>query len=164
MRLALVSYFKHALDGCRERVRRAEEHLNELEREIAVTIEKQAYSLPFDLDIKPPHPAINVGDPPETFAGVRLGTLVGEIIYNCRCALDYLIYALAVIDSGKPQEKTQFPIMDTAKDFAGRGKTLLVGVSAAHVAAIERLQPYNGCKWTGLLRALSNIAAPSQAT
>lgn len=153
----MVNYFKHPLDGCRERVRRAEEHLSELEREVASMIEKQAYSLPFDLDIKPPHPAINVGQPPETFAGVRLGTLVGEIIYNCRCALDYLVYALAVLDSGTPQENTQFPIMETAKDFTGRGKAMLVGINDAHVAAIERLQPYNGCDWTRRLRDLSNM-------
>ncbi len=31
----------------------------------------------------------------------------------------------------------------------------LKGVSDEHVAAIERLQPYNGCEWTRLLRTIS---------
>lgn len=153
----MVNYSKHPLDGCRDRVRRAEEHLQDLEGEVVSMIEKQANSLPFDLDSKPPHGAINVGHPPETFAGVRFGTLVGEIIYNLRCALDYLIYALAVLDSGNPQEGTQFPIMDAANDFNVRGKKMLVGVNAAHVAVIEQLQPYNGCNWTKKLRDLSNM-------
>jgi len=81
-----------------------------------------------------------------SIAGIRFGTLVGEITYNLRCALDYLIYALAVLDSGSDEKGTQFPILDAAKDFAGRGKTMLKGLNAAHVAAIERLQPYQGCR------------------
>jgi len=120
-------------------------------------IAKQANSVPFDLDSKPPHSAINIGYPPETFSGARFGTLVGETVYNLRCALDYLVYALAALDSSAPQKGTQFPIMDTAQDFAGRGKTMLNGVNATHVAAIEGLQPYKGCNWTARLRDLSNM-------
>jgi hypothetical protein len=153
----MVHYLKHPLDGCRERVRRADEHLVELEREVEAVFEKQAHATPFSLDPNPPHGAINVRLPSETFAGIRLGTLVGEISYNLRCALDYLVYALAELDSKAPQRGTQFLIADTAKDFAGRAKGMLVGVSAVHVAAIERLQPYNGCQWTGRLRDLSNM-------
>lgn len=153
----MVNYFKHPLDGCRERMRRAQEHFDDLERQITIMIEKQAQTVPFDLDPKPPHAAVNVGFPPETFSGVRFGTLVGEITYNLRCCLDYLIYAVAQLDSGAPQKGTQFPIMDMPQDFAGRGKTMLNGVSAAHVAAIERLQPYNGCRWSARLRDLSNM-------
>jgi hypothetical protein len=66
-------------------------------------------------------------------------------------------YALAELDSKAPQNGTQFPIMDAAKDFAGRGMAMLIGVNAVHVAAIEKLQPYNGCHWTGRLRDLSNM-------
>jgi len=153
----MVHYSKHPLDGCLERVRRANEHLSELEREIGIMIEKQAHAVPFDLDPKPPHGAVNVGRPPETFAGLRLGTLVGEIVYNLRCALDYLIYALAELDSGAPQKRTQFPIMETAQDFARWSKTMLKGVNPGHIAAVERLQPYNGCSWTDALGALSNM-------
>jgi hypothetical protein len=120
-------------------------------------IEKQAHTVPFDLDPKPPHAATNVGFPPETFAGARFGTLVGEITYNLRCSLDYLVYALAALDAGSPQKGTQFPIMYAPQDFAGRGKAMLNGVNSVHIAAIERLQPYNGCQWTARLRDLSNM-------
>jgi hypothetical protein len=153
----MVNYFVHPLDGCQERARRADEHLAELEREIAIVFEKQANAVRFDLDPKPPHGATNVRRPPETFFGMRVGTLVGEICYNLRCALDYLVYALAELDTGSPQKNTQFPIINSTKEFAGRGKTMLVGVNAVHVAAIERLQPYMGCAWTGRLRDISNM-------
>ena len=153
----MVNYLKHPLDGCRERARRADEHLAELARQVEAMFEKQAHATPFDLNPNPPHGAINARLPSETFAGIRLGTLVGEISYNLRSALDYLVYALAELDSKAPQKGTQFPIMDAAKDFAGRGKAMLIGVNAVHIAAIERLQPYNGCHWSGRLRDLSNM-------
>ena len=54
----LVIYLKHPLDGCRERARRADEHLAELEREVEAMFEKQAHAAPFDLSPKPPHGAI----------------------------------------------------------------------------------------------------------
>ena len=153
----MPDYLRHPLDGCFERVRRADEHLAELQREIAIVFEKQAYAVPFDLDPKPPHRAINVCLPQETFFGMRIGTLTGEILYNLRTALDYLIFELAKLDSGVEQSGTQFPIMDAPQDFAGRGTTVfLKGINATHVACIERLQPYNGCNWTRRLRDFSN--------
>jgi hypothetical protein len=46
--------------------------------------------------------------------------------------LDYLVYALAKLDSGSPQKKTQFPIMDTVEQFKGQSKAMLCGVNTAH--------------------------------
>jgi hypothetical protein len=54
------------------------------------------------------------------------------------------------------QDDTQFPIVDTKQSFeSGKGRWLK-GLNAAHVAAIERLQPYMGCQWTKALRDISN--------
>jgi len=82
--------------------------------------------------------------------------LVVEICYNLRAALDYLIFELARLDSGQVQNGTQFPIEDRPKNFAGNGHRRLVGLNARHIAAMELLQPYNGCNWTRLLRDISN--------
>jgi hypothetical protein len=103
----VVHYFKHPLDGCRERARRADGHLAELEREIVLVFNKQAHIASFKLDPKPPHRVVDEALPAETFAGVRLGTLIGEACYNLRCALDYLVYAVATLDAGSPQKKSQ---------------------------------------------------------
>jgi len=83
--------------------------------------------------------------------------LVGEICYNLRSALDYLVYELAVLDSGFIVDGTQFPIENKRKGFEwwiNRG--WLDGLNAAHITAIETLQPYRGCHWTAILKDLSN--------
>jgi len=72
-----------------------------------------------------------------------LGILVGEVIYNLRAALDYLIYELAFLDSFKIQEGTQFPIEDTKRRWqvaafgTKKRPARLVGISGRHKAAIE---------------------------
>jgi hypothetical protein len=53
----------------------------------------------------------------ETFVGMSVPIRVGEVCYNFRSALDYLIFELAKLDSGVEQGGTQFPIMDSPKDF-----------------------------------------------
>ena len=153
----MPDYLLHPLDGCFERVRRADEHFAELQREIAIVFEKQANSVGIQFDPNPPYRIVKVWLPPETFFGMHIGTLTGEIFYNLRTALDYLIFELAKFDSGIEQSGTQFPIMDAKQDFDGRGKAaFLKGVNPTHIACIERLQPYNGCDWTRRLRDCSN--------
>jgi hypothetical protein len=88
---------------------------------------------------------------------MQFGILMGEICYNLRSALDYLVFELAILDSSAEQSGTQFPIIDTKEDFVRDAeRRWLKGISPSHVAAIERLQPYNGCNWTRLLRECSN--------
>lgn len=84
------------------------------------------------------------------------GIRVGEAIYNLRAALDYLVYELAILDSGGVQYGTQFPIEDSIGGWQCHRQTRLRGLSIKHQAAIELLQPYKGCNWTKTLRDLSN--------
>ncbi len=84
------------------------------------------------------------------------GILVGEGIYNLRAALDYLIYELALLDSGNTQQGTQFPIEDTEKGWLKNAPSFLKGVSVQHQTTIQKLQPYKGCDWTRTIRNLSN--------
>jgi len=148
-------YLLHPLDGAVERVARADEHLADLRLLLIEVLRQQADAIIVEFYSDPPHP-IRLRPPAETFFKMRIGILVGEICYNLRSALDYLIFALARLDSGIPQDGTQFPIVDTKKDFDQRTKGWLKGVNPTHVAAIEQLQPYMGCNWTKTLRDLSN--------
>jgi hypothetical protein len=137
------------------RVRRAEEHLAELGKIIAEFVPNQENTLSIDFDPEPPH-ELKITDHGGVSIHILAGILIGEVCYNLRSAVDFLAYNLAWLDSGKRQDGTQFPIETKEKGFAGRKDTWLKGVNASHIAEIEALQPYKGCKWTEILRNVSN--------
>lgn len=89
------------------------------------------------------------------YQGLRIAVVVGEVLYNLRSALDYLVFELALLDSGIEQSGTQFPICDTPDDFASQ-RFRLRGVRGGHVAVIGSLQPYQGMDWALALQFLSN--------
>jgi hypothetical protein len=151
----MTQYFKHPLDYSFERVRRAEEHLIEMRGHVEGVFQMQEDASFVDYDPNPPH-QIRAHLPAETFAGMRLGIIVGEVVYNLRAALDYLVFQLAERDSGAPQDDTQFPIVCKPNNFRLGVNRWLKGINPAHVAAIEKLQPYNRCEWTRTLREISN--------
>ncbi len=141
----------HPLNGAFERVNRADEHLIELER--LVQTFGQAYH----------HAKVtkfNAGVTDDPLGDLKVPTkatiLIGEICYNLRAALDYLVFQLAHWDSGTRQEKTQFPLEMSPNDWRTREKRSLKGVNPSHIAEIKKLQPYNGCQWTKTLALISN--------
>lgn len=145
----------HPLDGAFDRVDRAEEHLVDLKRRISEW--SVAYRNTALADF-------NSRGSDEPLRGPQLHTvpsifsiLLGEICYNLRAALDYLIYELAREDSGIDQDGTQFPIEDTPEGFQARiDRGSLYGLNPDHVTAIEALQPYHGQPWLKIFRGISN--------
>jgi len=141
------------LHAAQARVGRADEHLANL-KALIESVRKEYSDAPveddFRLSMSSEVPGIESERP-------LISILLGEIVYNLRAALDYLVYALARKDSGKFQNGTQFPIENAPKGFAGRLKAgFLKGLNATHIASIESLQPYKGCNWTKTLRDYSN--------
>jgi hypothetical protein len=134
------------------RVDRAGEHLADLEARIETFAREQKDNIAVDV-----HPQLGFrvrheGEGPPRYWSV----LIGEVIYNLRAALDYLIYSLAWLDSGVHQTDTQFLIEDRRQGFKRHCRSRLKGLSDKHVAAIKRLQPFDGCEWTRTLRDFSN--------
>jgi len=153
------------LNGAYKRVERAGKHLTNLNRR--VNIAQQAIIDSVVLQRKPQKFQLSDGRVVNGVLGSVtfplnapippiINILIGETIYNLRAALDYLIYDLARLDSGKVINGTQFPIEDVVKRFKGRRNTFLKGLSDEHVAAVEGLQPCHGCHWTKILRDISN--------
>jgi hypothetical protein len=151
-----------SLDSAYALIKRAEEHINDLKglyneliaAQAKATVIKSVLEKPvlpgefahvFDVDNTP----LPVPD------DVRI--LIGEASNSLRSALNYLVGRLCERDSGTKQIGFQFPIEDDPNRFKGNRPRFLPGMSDGHVAAIERLQPYNGCKWTPLLAKISNI-------
>jgi hypothetical protein len=147
---------RHPLHSALQRVDRAEEHFVDLKREVANFRQDHLDSVGIHFDPNPPHRPVE--KPPIGYPAPLpiVSILLGEICYNLRSALDYLVFELAKLDSGSVQNGTQFPIDDTPQLFTRHILTRLKGISPPHVTAIERLQPYNGCKWSPILRDISN--------
>lgn len=137
------------------RISRANEHLGNLREKLAILtgnsdfVSADAYSEPSQI-VQSPHRLIIQGP-------VIVPILIGEIYYNLKSALDYLVFDLTEHDSGSPQDGTQFPIEDTEKKFRKRQRQgRLKGLSDAHVTAIQQRQPYKGCSWTWELKTIRN--------
>ncbi len=145
---------KPSLDDAFCRVARAEEHLSSLK----VAIDEYYSVAPIGHDIQtrgklPAEMKVEItyrAHPP------RVSILVGEIVYNLRSALDYLVFELALLDSRKVQRGTQFLIEDSEANWNARKRVTLKGLSCKHKVAIHSLQPHRGCKWTARLRDVSN--------
>lgn len=101
-------------------------------------------------------PDIHVPSAQGTLIPMAFPILVGEIAQHLRAILDYIVYRLAILDSGVEQPFTQFPVHDRPEDFQRSRKSRLKGINDTHAAAIEKLQPYNGHDWTKRLVTISN--------
>jgi len=146
----------HQLDGAFARIDRAREHLAESIR--FVDAFREGYHNARTVIFNSEHsqkPDLVIPEQP-LFVPQRVSILVGEICYNLRAAMDYLVYELALLDSGRIQEFTKFPICDRKEIFDRQSGRDLKGLNSRHKALIEALQPYNGNDWTRRLREISN--------
>lgn len=148
------------LGGAYRRLDRAREHLADLKAILDAIDERwkssdEHMTIEINFDTGEYRPTL-----PKGFTGITLTLkcfiVTGELIYNLRAALDYLVYQLAFLDSGRPRGRTQFPIEKCKENSERRRNGYLKGVNDIHRAHIETLQPYSGCDWTEILRKLSN--------
>jgi hypothetical protein len=144
---------KPSLDGARERVSRARDHIDELKRVIgAIQVNRSA---PVEMQLEGRTGTNTDFETPDI--PPRVSAIVGDICYNLRAALDYLVFSLSGLDSGLDFPMTQFPIERRNRDFTGRVKAgWLGGMNAAHKTAIQGLQPYRGNDWATALKNISN--------
>ena len=91
-------------------------------------------------------------DPPSP----RLAALAGEVVYHLRSALDFAVYAAAIVDPGTPQQGTQFPIVSDERDWDAQATRRLRGIAPWRREIVRALQPFNGEAWAAVLRDLSN--------
>jgi hypothetical protein len=76
----------------------------------------------------------------------RWAVILGDALHNLRGALDHIVYALAVAQTGKdpPDDQTRlaFPICSEPKYFA-KSRSRIASLDGPTQAAIEKVQPYN---------------------
>jgi hypothetical protein len=148
----------HPLLGSELRVSRASEHLAALKAHFQdrANLHHEHAGTEFDAEAQEISVYEKTPMPIERLA--QASVFIGEVLYNLRGALDYLVYALALVSARGHVSGTQFPIEDTMEGFEKRAKQYLRHVPKPAVMRIMQLQPcWNPpCEWTRKLRDLSN--------
>jgi len=67
---------------------------------------------------------------------------IGEVLYNYRCALDHLVWQLALSKGNQPDEHNEFPIFNNADKYEKAKVIKLHGLSPDAIAVIDRFQPF----------------------
>ena len=78
-------------------------------------------------------------DPPlEQFALVY-----GDMLYNLRACLDYIVWQLVEVNGVTPTKFTSFPCVRDSVNWASAVGSNLMGVDPAWISEIARLQPFD---------------------
>lgn len=138
------------LSSSKARLSRAREHLDTLKGEIEVVLnERHPYATRIG-KIDPQSGWCSIYLTPRDLREPHLGIVFGEVTYNLRSALDYLVTALADASGVRVTTKHQFPIFDILCDYervigtagALKERGPLAGIGFG-VDLIEQLQPYH---------------------
>lgn len=132
------------LTNVRLKLARAEEHLHELDDEIASYLDSEPYKIvknvqPQDRELV--FIEFHVTAEPDA----RLGVIIGDCLHNLRSALDYLACGLVERNGGTVTRRTQFPILiRQPTDEAGTPKlpSIAGGVAPKVLEIIDESQPY----------------------
>ena len=151
------------LESCRAKLGRAEEHVETVEQQIRTWFDHCPYQF-----VKHANPestrhsvTIKITKPP----ALSLWSLIAsDAVHNMRCALDHLVYGLAIrrskVDPPPDAERLAFPICDSPESFR-EAKWRIHTLSDPVQTAVERLQPYHRSHQDfppllGLVRTLDN--------
>jgi len=138
------------LGSCDAKLARARENARALERETATCVrEETSHAVRFS-PVDPQTGWCSISLVPQKIEEPRLSAILGDVIHNLRCALDYVVTAL--VDASQTQLTTshQFPIFKAAAFYASKvgSKTdaladgPLRGI-AHGLSVVEGWQPYN---------------------
>ncbi len=134
----------YALDGCREKIGRAREHVRNLDAEITEFIESAPPTITVITKSDPATGGVRqsiVIDGPKI--PLRLSVIAGEVVHQLRSSLDHLIWQLVVANgSHEPSRLLEFPVVRDSTNYASAAGQKLKGVRADAAELIESLQPY----------------------
>jgi hypothetical protein len=132
----------HPLDGSRARIERAGDHLEELDTTLARFVKEGSFIFRTEQDAETGEYVLRVYSQrqPPVPPPPKASAIVGDVLYNLRAALDYVVWQLAA----SPSKKNQFPIFDSPEDFEAKAPRYLDSVPPELWAKFEALQPYHG--------------------
>jgi hypothetical protein len=131
----------HPLDSPREKVKRANHHIKDLEGLIRDFLDSKPYEVFIEEDVqagRKRHRLRIRREPPPSW-----GPVIGEVLFNLRSALDHLACQLVILGGGPCTHETEFPVAKNRQAFESR----LGSVKGAGKDAIKILRackPYSG--------------------
>jgi hypothetical protein len=135
------------LTSVNAKLRRAEEHAKSIEKEIRDWADGNSYSLSYETnpDYTRYSTVLHIHREPDL---ERWSLIAADSIHNLRCALDHLVYALAIHESGQDPppdaDDLMFPICDAREGFERNIQRGRLGtISIPMRAVVEMFQPYN---------------------
>jgi hypothetical protein len=144
----LPNYHRHPLEGCFERVRRADEHLIDLKARIEIAFAQQANAIGVEFDPNPPYSGIRLTPSRETFFGMSIGIRIGEVCYNLRSAPGPSVY-WPLLDFGTLDSIVNIAELQAHELLVNYKHTILTAVQqvddavASYGAAQQRLKDLN---------------------
>jgi len=141
------------------KIRRAKQHVTDLEREIRRFLDTSPYKVASKVDSQTKRPTYYVSSVEPTPESLPL--IAGDAVQNLVSALDHLAFQLVCSDTGDNPPKPNriyFPIADDAAKYEAKKNGKMMGASQATIKAIDALRPYNGGNdllW--VLHELNNI-------
>jgi hypothetical protein len=133
-----------AFQGIRLKIKRTADHLQQLNDEVNRFLDGDPYTPAINLDRKTwefsVHMRVKVECDP------MWSIIAGEVLHNCRSALDHCVYQLVILNTGhapptKSSSRKQFPIFLDSGEF-DRNPQMLVGVGDEATRLIKSLQPF----------------------
>ena len=132
--------------SCLLKLGRAEEHLDLLKSEFAEWGRSDPYAVSTKQNVDGSRHAVVVNIPRKPPFD-RWSLIAGDCIHNLRSALDNVLYAVAIRESGATPppnfDKLQFPLTSSIGEFNSQCARRLKGISAKTLRWVEEAQPYN---------------------
>jgi hypothetical protein len=128
--------------GVRVKLKRAKEHLTDLQAKVRAFLDRGPYRVIRDEKTEPGQHLFRVQIRESVPA--EWGAIVGDAIHNMRSALDLLACEMVVANGATPDRTTQFPFAATQAKFAAKGMPEIQAASQKARRLVARLKPYNG--------------------
>lgn len=132
---------KASLDGCEAKLRGADCHLKDVERDIIFALHNPfTIQTEYKADLsKWVFSFTNVTQPP-----IEIGIVIGDFVHNLRSSLDHLVYQLIKSVRGDHDVRSFFPVFADENDYLNdtRVRKCLAHIPPAYIPKIDALQPY----------------------
>lgn len=131
------------------KLNRAKLHAEEFDRTWQHFVQSGAYAFTVEVDSEPPHAVhwrwkVRSWTTDEVSRFESLPLILGDMLYDLRATLDYLVWQLVLVSGHSPTDQHSFPCVRNRKDWGSARGRCLAGVERQWADEVERLQPYHG--------------------